>query len=105
MGMAFFQQFQGLSIIQIHFAVVVKKHVDQITVQSHRDTLVALLMAVAVGVLSSRGAATGAAASDSVWTPAFFVGQGFDRTWLLAYVTLMVAACGFLVALGVFGLR
>ena len=63
------------------------------------------LMAVAVGVFSSRGAALGAAASDSVWTPAFFVGQGFDRAWLLAYVTLMVAACGFLVVLGVFGLR
>ena len=63
------------------------------------------LMAVAVGVLSSRGAALGAVASDSVWTPAFFVGQGFDRAWLLAYVTLMVATCGFLLVLAVFGLR
>jgi len=60
---------------------------------------------VATGVLSSRRETGWLAASDSAWTPTFFVGQGFERSWLLCYFTLASAAFGFLVVLGVFGVR
>jgi hypothetical protein len=63
------------------------------------------LITVAAGVLSSWRETGWVAASGSVWTPAFFVGQGFERAWVLRYVTLAGAACGFLVVLGVFGVR
>ena len=63
------------------------------------------LIAVVIGVLSSRRETGWVAASDTVWTPAFFVGQGFQRTWVLGYVTLAGATCGFLLVLAVFGLR
>jgi hypothetical protein len=63
------------------------------------------LVAVAIGGLSSRRGAGWVAASDTVWTPAFFVSQGFDRTWVLGYLTLAGATCGFLLVLAVFGLR
>ena len=63
------------------------------------------LITVAAGVLSSWRETGRVAASGSVWTPAFFVGQGFERAWVLRYVTLAGAACGFLVVLGVFGVR
>ena len=43
--------------------------------------------------------------SDTVWTPAFFAGQGFERSWAFGYATLAGAACGFLLWLGVFGVR
>ncbi len=63
------------------------------------------LVAVAIGVLSSRPGAGWVAASDAVWTRTFFVGQGFERSWVLGYVTLAGAACLFLLALAAFGLR
>ena len=63
------------------------------------------LIAVSVGVLSSLREAGWVAASDTVWTLAFFVDQGFERSWVLGYATLAGAAYGFLVALGVFGVR
>ena len=63
------------------------------------------LIAVSVGVLSSLREAGWVAASDTVWTLAFFVDQGFERSWVLGYFTLAGAACGFLVVLGVFGVR
>jgi SSS family solute:Na+ symporter len=63
------------------------------------------LIAVAIGVLSSRRKAGWVAASDTVWTPAFFVDHGFERSWALGYVTLAGAACGFLLVLGVLGVR
>ena len=64
-----------------------------------------LLIAVVIGVLSSRRGAGWVAAPNTVWTQAFFVGQGFERTWLLGYVMLAGGTCGFLLALAVFGLR
>ena len=63
------------------------------------------LIAVVIGVLSSRRKTGWVAAPDTVWTPAFFVGQDFERTWVLGYVTLAAATCGFLLVLAVFGLR
>ena len=63
------------------------------------------VIAVAVGSLSSRRGTGWVAATDSVWTLAFFVGQGLERSWVLGYVTLAVAACGFFFAIGVFGVR
>ena len=63
------------------------------------------LITVATGVLSSRRGTGWVSASDSVWTPAFFVGQGFERAWALRYITLAGAVCGFLVVLAAFGLR
>jgi SSS family solute:Na+ symporter len=63
------------------------------------------LITVTTGVLSARRGTRWIAASHSVWTPAFFVGQGFERAWVLRYITLAGAACGFLVVLGVFGAR
>ena len=63
------------------------------------------LIAVVIGVLSRQRGTGRVAASDTVWTPAFFVGQGFERAWVLRYITLAGAACGFLVVLGVFGVR
>jgi SSS family solute:Na+ symporter len=63
------------------------------------------LIAVAIAALSSRRGTERDAASDSVWTRAFFVGQGFERTWVLGYLTLAAATCGFLLVLAVFGLR
>ena len=63
------------------------------------------LVAVAIGVLTSWPGARRVAASDAVWTRAFFVGQGVGRSWVLGYVTLATAACGFLLVLAVFGLR
>jgi len=63
------------------------------------------LITVTTGLLSGRRGTRWVAASDSVWTPAFFVGQGFERAWVLRYITLAGAACGFLVVLGVFGVR
>ena len=63
------------------------------------------LIAVAIGVLSSRREAEWVAVSDTIWTPAFFIGQGFERTWLLGYLTLAGGTCGFLLVLAVFGLR
>jgi SSS family solute:Na+ symporter len=63
------------------------------------------LVAVVIGVLSSRREAGWGAAFDTVWTPAFFVGQGFERSWAFGYVTLAGAACGFLLVLGVLGVR
>ena len=43
--------------------------------------------------------------SDTVWTPSFFTGQGFERSWAFGYATLAGAACGLLLVLGVFGER
>jgi len=63
------------------------------------------LVAVAIGVLSSRPGAGWVAASDAVWTRTFFVGQGFGRSWGLGYITLAGATCLFLLVLGAFGLR
>ena len=63
------------------------------------------LITVGAGVLSGRRRTGWVATSDAVWTPAFFVGQGFERAWALRYITLAGAACGFLVVLGVFGVR
>ena len=63
------------------------------------------LVAVAVGVLCSRGGAERFAISDTVWTPSFFFGLGVERSWARRYVTLAVAACGFLLVLSVFGVR
>ena len=63
------------------------------------------LITVGAGVLSSRRRTGWVATSDAVWTPAFFVGQGFERAWALRYITLAGAACGFLAVLGVFGVR
>jgi len=63
------------------------------------------LVAVAIGVLSSRPGAGWVAASDAVWTRTFFVGQGFGRSWGLGYITLAGATCLFLLVLAVFGLR
>ena len=63
------------------------------------------LITVAAGVLSSWRVTGRVAASDSVWTPAFLVDQGFERAWALRYITLAGAACGFLAVLGVFGVR
>ena len=63
------------------------------------------LIAVVIGVLSSRRGAGWVAAPDTVWTQAFFVGQGFERTWALRYIMLAGATSGFLLVLAVFGLR
>ena len=63
------------------------------------------LIAVVIGVLSSQRGTGWVAASDTVWTPAFFVGQGFERTWALRYIMLAGATSGFLLVLAVFGLR
>jgi len=63
------------------------------------------LITVATGVLSSRRGTDWVAASDSVWTPAFFVGQGFERSWPLGYFTLAGAARGFLLLLGLLSVR
>ena len=62
------------------------------------------LIAVGIGVLSSRARPVRAAA-DAVWTATFFVAQGFERSWIFGYVTLAGAACGFLLVLSVFGVR
>ena len=35
------------------------------------------------------------AAADTVWTATFFMSQGFKQSWVLGYVALAVAACGF----------
>ena len=63
------------------------------------------LIAVAIGVFGSRPGAGPVAAADTVWTATFFMSQGFKHSWVLGYVTLAVAACGFLLVLGVFGVR
>ena len=63
------------------------------------------LGAVAVGVLCSRSGAEWVVISDTVWTRSFFLDLGFERSWARGYVTLAGAACGFLLVLGVFGVR
>ena len=63
------------------------------------------LIAVAIGVFGSRPGAGPVAAADTVWTATFFMSQGFKQSWVLGYVTLAVAVCGFLLVLGVFGVR
>ena len=63
------------------------------------------LIALAIGVFGSRPGAGPVAAADTVWTATFFMSQGFKHSWVLRYVTLAVAAFGFLLVLGVFGVR
>ena len=63
------------------------------------------LVAVLVGLLCRPRRVERSAATDTVWTPAFFEAQGFGRSWIFGYLTLAGAACGFLVALSVFGVR
>ena len=63
------------------------------------------LIALAIGVFGSRPGGGPVAAADTVWTATFFMSQGFKHSWVLGYVALAVAACGFLLVLGVFGVR